>query len=142
MEHLHHILLVNNDPIHNLFSQIVLEDANVCDLLSVCYSVPEALELLHNSCSGTGLSFPDLILLDMNLPDNESLLFLEVYHQLNYHITQPTNISLLTPGSNYTHAEEAQRYGAVAGFIAKPLSLTNLYNMLARSFSYNLGKQF
>ena len=142
MAKLRHILLINNDPIHNLFSQIILEDANASDLITVCQSMPEAIEFLNNSSTGSGISFPDLILLDMNLPDNGGIYFLDAYHALNYHITQSTAISIFTATTGSEHTELAHQYSAVAGFIPKPLSLTTMYKVLTRTFSYNLSKQF
>ncbi|WP_187263037.1 response regulator [Pontibacter beigongshangensis] len=142
MPRLKHILLINNDPIHNLFSQIVLEDANASELITVCQSMPEAIEFLNNISSGTGIPFPDLILLDINLPDNGCIYFLDTYHALNYHITEPTAISIFTASIGFELTELAHQYSAVASYIPKPLSLTSLYKVLTPTFSYSLSKQF
>ncbi|MFT2009032.1 hypothetical protein ACMA1I_10185 [Pontibacter sp. 13R65] len=142
MDKLNHILLVSNDPIHTMFSQIILEDANASDLITVCESAPEALEFLDNFRAGLGTPFPDLILLDINLSGKEEFYFLEEYHMLNYHLTQPAIISIFATPNHIKQAEQACQYIAVAGFIPKPLSLTNLYKVLTVAFSYNLSKQF
>ncbi|WP_299756883.1 response regulator [uncultured Pontibacter sp.] len=131
MYKLQHILIIDDDQINNLFSQIILEDADVSDLISVCHSVPEALEFLHSIEVTKDTAFPDLILLDINMPSLDGFDFLDRYHALGFAQRHDTFISMFTSSEEEMHKQRARNYDVVVGFIAKPLSIPSLSNILA-----------
>ena len=130
MYKLQHILIVDDDQINNLFSQIILEDENVCNMVSVCQSTIEALELLRSMSSNTEAPFPDLILLDINMPELDGFDFLERYHLLGYNEQYNTAISMFSTSDDPTHVERVKQYSSVVGFIQKPLSKASLQQLL------------
>ena len=125
-----HILIVDDDQINNLFSQIILEDENVCNMVSVCQSTIEALELLRSMSSNTEAPFPDLILLDINMPELDGFDFLERYHLLGYNEQYNTAISMFSTSDDPAHVERVKQYSSVVGFIQKPLSKASLQQLL------------
>ncbi|WP_242926901.1 response regulator [Pontibacter vulgaris] len=132
MNKLNHILIIDDDEINNVFSQIVLEDANAGNLISVCQSAQEALDLLQNFSNNKAAPFPDLILLDINMPDLDGFDFLHCYHNLGYHNVYNTAISMFSSSDEEDHKERISQYDSVIGFIKKPLSRTNLQTILTR----------
>ena len=130
MYKLQHILIVDDDQINNLFSQIILEDENVCNMVSVCQSTIEALELLRSMSSNTEAPFPDLILLDINMPELDGFDFLERYHLLGYNEQYNTAISMFSTSDDPAHVERVKQYSSVVGFIQKPLSKASLQQLL------------
>ncbi|WP_439880164.1 response regulator [Pontibacter sp. MBLB2868] len=131
MYKLKHILIIDDDKINNLFSQIILEDADASELVSVCHSVAEALDLLHNISVSHDAAFPDLILLDISMPTLDGFDFLERYYALGYQEKYKTLISMFTSSEEPEHEARAQNYEAVIGFIRKPLSIPTLQNILS-----------
>lgn len=131
MYKLDHILIIDDDQINNLFSQIILEDANACDLVSICHSVTEALDFLKMASINNDSPFPDLILLDISMPTLDGFDFLDRYHQLEYHKIHKTMISMFTSSDEPEHIERAKQYNSVVGFIKKPLSISTLNTILA-----------
>lgn len=131
MYRLKHILIIDDDKINNLFSKIILEDADASELISVCQSVPEALEFLQNISHWQQATFPDLILLDISMPTLNGFDFLERYYAMGYQQQHKTIISMFTSSEEPEHEIRAQQYNAVVGFIRKPLSITSLNNILA-----------
>jgi two-component system, CitB family, response regulator MalR len=131
MYKLKHILIVDDDQINNLFSQIILEDANACNMVSVCQSTVEALELLRTMGTNSDAPFPDLILLDINMPELDGFDFLDRYHMLGYNEIHNTMISMFSSSEEPEHLDRIKHYSSVAGFISKPLSMATLNNLLA-----------
>jgi len=130
MYKLQHILIVDDDQINNLFSQIILEDENVCNMVSVCQSTVEALELLRSMSSNMEAPFPDLILLDINMPELDGFDFLDRYHLLGYNEQYNTAISMFSTSDDPAHVERVKQYSSVVGFIQKPLSKASLQQLL------------
>ncbi len=130
MYKLQHILIIDDDQINNLFSQIILEDANVCNMVSVCQSTIEALELLRSMNQGLEATFPDLILLDINMPELDGFDFLQRYHSLGYHEKYNTAISMFSTEHEAEFQERISEYSSVIGFIQKPLNMATLHTIL------------
>lgn len=130
MHSVNHILIIDDDQINNLFSQIILEDANASAMVSVCTSVSEALDFLNEINKSQDAAFPDLILLDISMPTLDGFDFLDKYYELGYPKQHKTLISMFTSSEEQEHTERAEKYDVVVGFIRKPLSMPTLISIL------------
>lgn len=131
MYKLNHILIIDDDPINNLFSRIIIEDADVSSMVSVCHSVPEALDFLRAAEATGDTAFPDLILLDISMPSLDGFDFLDRYYALKYNERHATFISMFTSSDEQDYLLRTRKYEVVVGFISKPLSVSSLNKLLA-----------
>lgn len=131
MHKLSHILIIDDDEINNIFTKIILEDADISQSITVCQSVPEALDLLSNSDAHSDFSFPDLILLDLSMPVYDGFSFLESYYEARLHETQQAVIFILSSTEDEPTKQRVLDYSIVSGFLPKPLSLVALQNQLS-----------
>lgn len=72
-------------------------------------------------------AFPQLILIDINMPVLNGWEFLEAYDKLN--ITQRVDLYMLSSSVYENDIEKAKTYKKVKGFISKPLSINRLIEL-------------
>lgn len=73
-------------------------------------------------------TFPQLILIDINMPVLNGWEFLEAYDNLN--ITQRVDLYMLSSSVYENDIEKAKTYKKVKGFISKPLSINRLIELV------------
>jgi CheY-like chemotaxis protein len=87
----------------------------------------EALEYLADLQS-SGQDFPQLILVDINMPILNGWEFLTAYETLQ--APNPVHIYMLSSSVYENDIEKAKSFKTVQGFISKPLSIDRLTELL------------
>lgn len=72
-------------------------------------------------------SFPQLILIDINMPVLNGWEFLDAYEEL--HVTQRVDMYMLSSSVYENDIEKAKTFAKVKGFISKPLSIERLIEL-------------
>jgi CheY-like chemotaxis protein len=72
--------------------------------------------------------FPDLILVDINMPILNGWEFIEAYEKLS--ITYKVDVYMLSSSVYENDIERAKTYKSIKGFISKPLSIERLTELL------------
>lgn len=62
---------------------------------------------------------PDLILLDIIMPEMDGFEFLDTYQK----ISRKTKVIMLTGSENQTHRDKAAQYSCIVDYIKKPLDI-------------------
>jgi CheY-like chemotaxis protein len=81
-----------------------------------------------NSVVGNNEMFPDIILIDINMPILNGWDFIEAYEKLS--IDQKVDVYMLSSSVYENDIERAKSYKSVKGFISKPLSIERLSELL------------
>lgn len=113
------ILIIDDDDCDQFLCQRVIDRAGFdCELLQA-YDGDEALELLK-----TAKKFPDLILLDINMPRMNGHEFLEAYSQ--FAPGEVPVVVMLTSSDQSYDRDNALSYSIVKEYLLKPLRKENL----------------
>lgn len=122
---LKNVLVVDDDDDYNFITEDIFQDTDMeCHLVFKLWA-QEALNYLEANPT----NFPDLILLDINMPIMNGWEFLEVYESRNYHITQPTIIVMHSSSVYQDDKDKAKTYAKVVEFVDKPISVKNIYRI-------------
>ena len=132
------ILLIDDDEATNFLSNIILEEAGVARHIKTKQTAKAALNYIEDSAHLNGtpnaLPFPDLILLDMNMPAMDGWEFVEVYRELATKLDKQIVIVMLTTSLNPDDRIRAMAIPEILSFENKPLTVEIVQSIISRFF--------
>jgi len=115
------VVLIDDSDIDLFVQRRFIELSGFARRVITFRSSREALNYLSDS---NLKEHPELIFLDLNMPEIDGFSFLEQYNKL---VTDaPTRIIILTSSSSSLDRDRAATFGNVIGFLSKPLTESNL----------------
>lgn len=121
------IFILDDDDISNELSKIILNLAGINDI-EYRGSGKEAIKYLDD-CHEKGL-FPDLILVDINLPGMSGFNFIEHYESNYMNLNPGTRLIMLTNSVSDEEKFRALTYNSVIDFWSKPLTFSQIDDIL------------
>lgn len=126
------ILLVDDNKFDSYFHQKVIKKRNIAEVVVVMDSGSDAIEYLKKTPVGD-VNYPDLILLDINMPGMSGWDVLEEYQKLANQ-NNSTKIFMLTTSINPDDETTAKSHKQVFEFIIKPLNIDTLVDRINANF--------
>ena len=131
------ILLIDDDRATNFLNEIVIKKTDCTDQIQVAGGGQQALEFLKSGLAGKS-PWPDLILLDINMPMMNGWQFLEEFKKLKMVKKDEIVIVMLTTSINPEDQAKAETIEEVSGFRNKPLTTDIIYELLQAHFTDSL----
>lgn len=123
-----YMLLIDDDSITNFLHKSLIKDINKGFDVAISENGLEALTFLEKAMAAG--SFPQVVLVDLNMPVMDGFKFLERYQQNNYPVIFPdTRIWVLSTSSNPRDTERLKVFDFVS-YVSKPLTKQRLVDML------------
>lgn len=121
------LLVIDDDEI-NIFIIKKIVDKTGYDVNTVSKNNGQVAIDYINSVLDNDESFPDIILIDINMPILNGWDFIEAYEKLS--IPSKVDVYMLSSSVYENDIERAKSYRSVKGFISKPLSIERLSELL------------
>ncbi len=112
------ILLIDDDPVNNLVNTRIIEKHTGSHVTAF----DDAGKALHYLQACPKSKFPELIFLDINMPDISGWDFLNTLKTLPTELQQECRIVMLTSSIDIHDYKKASSYPFVQDFISKPLT--------------------
>jgi CheY-like chemotaxis protein len=122
------ILLVDDDNIFNFLNSTMLQNAGLASEIHTALNGKQAIDLLNNYFMGTS-SFPDVILLDLNMPVMDGFEFLEAFKRINSPKKNEVTIIIVTSSQDPKDMLRAKDMG-ITHYLTKPISEESLRSAL------------
>jgi CheY-like chemotaxis protein len=120
------LLVIDDDDINIFIIKKIVEktgyDINMVSKTNGQLAIDHLNTILENN-----ETFPQLILIDINMPVLNGWEFLEAYDKLN--IPEKVDMYMLSSSVYENDIEKAKTYKKVKGFISKPLSINRLIEL-------------
>jgi len=116
-----HILLIDDNTIDNYINKVIISKAKIAHLITTKNSGLEALAFL-TSLHASGKSFPEIIFLDLQMPEMDGFQFLDQYTKFSEEAKKNSTIYMLTSSNNPEDVKKAGDCLSIKNFFNKPLS--------------------
>jgi two-component system, NarL family, nitrate/nitrite response regulator NarL len=117
-------VLIDDSEIDLYIQKRFLEVSHFSEELVMYNSANEALSRLKSEPSP-----PDIIFLDLNMPDDDGLTFLKNFSNLPALVTEKSKIVVLTSSESKAERNQVLKFKEVIHFITKPLKNTDIEDL-------------
>ena len=129
MKQLDTILLIDDDPATNFLHKLIIKKQGVAKQIICLQNAEVALEYLEDNAK-KGLHYPELILLDINMPGMDGWEFIEVYNEMVKDEEHGKIVIMLTTSADPMDVIKAENENIISEFMNKPLSAEDIQRIV------------
>jgi CheY-like chemotaxis protein len=119
-------MVIDDDPISNLVCERMIKTNRYAQEVISFLQAEEGLKFLQNIIASDANGWPEIIFLDINMPEMDGWEFLEHYQQLPESFRNRCKLFMLSSSIDKEDIQKSTQYADVQGYITKPLTRANL----------------
>ena len=123
MKTIKHAFLIDDDAVINMINIKVIEFSKLASKVTSVTNAKEALDMLTKIGVSESDTFPEIIFLDINMPDMDGWDFLNVFIKFPDSLLEKCRIIMLTSSIDLFDIKRAKTYPIVDDYILKPLNI-------------------
>lgn len=125
-------LIVDDDNLSIYLTKTTLERTTECKNFESANNSNQAIDYLKYCIEKNKTNFPDLILLDLDMPNGNGWQFIEDFKEIKSKIKHNTNIFMLSSIYDKGNIIKAKNCTLITDFISKPLVKQDIELMKAK----------
>jgi CheY-like chemotaxis protein len=115
------VVLIDDNPIDHYIMRTMLYKNEACEQATYTFDGSMIIEYMEEN-KAEPKKLPDVIFLDLTMPDFSGWEFLEKFDKLQDTLNKHVNLYVMTSSVRESDKERSTQYGCVNSFISKPLS--------------------
>lgn len=123
------VWLIDDDPLTNFIHQTLLNHFDSSLIVKEFSFAGDALKSLKK-----GKNLPDLIFLDINMPEIDGWQFLDQFQPMNL----PVRLIMVSSSIYIEDIKRARSYKAVENFVSKPLTMEHLQKHIHKTLKMQM----
>ena len=120
------VLCIDDDPISVMLCSKVIERSAFAAQTDSANNGKSALSFLEGIIKAETITYPEIILLDLNMPIMNGWEFLEIYEENFASVFIDTKIVVLSSTIDPEDVNRTKEFSSVLTFISKPITKTSL----------------
>ena len=122
--------LIDDDTTSNFIDARLIENYMIAKKIKVFNYANIALDELKHLALTDSIEFPDVILLDIQMPYMTGWQFIEEYEKFPAEVLKKCKLFMFSSSVNPKDIEKSKTYNVVTGFISKPLTMEKLNDLI------------
>src|SRR5579872_6017616 len=122
------VVLIDDNPIDHYIMRTMLYKNEACEQATYTFDGNMIIEYMEEN-KGEPKKLPDVIFLDLTMPDFSGWEFLEKFDKLQNSLNKHVDLYVMTSSVRESDKERSTKYSCVNSFISKPLSKQALNNI-------------
>ena len=115
------VFIIDDDPIHQRITQIMITKNELFDEYTSYTEAQKAIDFLQDNYENIEI-LPDVILLDLNMPEVDGWDFLDVFEDFKQKLKKEIRVYIVSSSVDEKDMLRSKSFESVVGFISKPLS--------------------
>ncbi|MFB9841475.1 response regulator [Mucilaginibacter ginsenosidivorans] len=115
------VVLIDDNPIDHYIMRTMLYNNDRCQQATYTFDGDMIIEYMEEHQSESN-RLPDVIFLDLTMPDFSGWDFLEKFERLKNRLKKNIELYVMTSSVRESDKERSTKYACVSSFISKPLS--------------------